>query len=848
MKEQIDKMKDLLGSDNNDNDKYCVDVAKLMDRDDYADLNLIPFHEMTPAIEKWETYQKEKYPRDELKKHKGNVGVICGSISNNLVVLSFQWRENKEESLKDALEKIREIKPDLRTTYAEKNDSKKFFNLFYYVNDCSFNTAKKWISIKDDFTSILSSFKVYGDGDPCRLTESINKLEIHSISNEDLMNIISIFGNINEKQEDISIIVKESEDTKYEVISDIRGLILRKTTVKFSEAKGDYYTKPFNTTIINEPFKLIAIYCDQNQERFYEIRIGEEIICFDKKDLLDYIENKRNCAFVSGKVLKECVSAILFEYEKKYKLKPKEIFPTLGVFLDENDNLIVVTSDNNKTKIYGVNAYQKRTIEKCKKRGFDKNGDMIKAFYDLMHYNTYPENIRLVSFGHTLIVNFFNVLRNDIDVFFYHHWITPNKSVGKTALWKMVYAELFGIELKSNDDIDSIARFSENCTDTTSCMPIDDIDKIDEKVLTQMKVAGTTLKAKERMTKDQKTNIQETYRAFSGTANSDKFLAGDENEAFRGRCMLSTEYTIIESFELLKELELIKDKIKEGKVFGYYLLNKALKFVNKQIPDTTISSHQKLKQIIRNNKEKLRVYFEKRVLLDDPRRLTIYALLYTGWEMWNFAFQEANLKESVLLKDILNFKENDKLLHLIETYEKTGLEITLDDMRNVLEFYDREKDTKDIIKYENKEGKKIVSTIFINAYDKWAKIHGYSVLEKLPVLGNMLSKIMKEKIVPMAIRGRPVESGDSVPCKEPIRGLIFDEKKLYEKIGKKTAYNSIKERLIEIKEDNNGEPLYLDGVKQILKTEFDIDVIEYVLNEMTEKKFVSIEENKIILN
>lgn len=636
-----------------------------------------------------------------------------------------------------------------------------------------------------------------------------------------------------EEKEEISAVVKESEDTVYEVICTKEKLIYRRTKTFYNQQTNKINTKILDTTIIDEPFRLKDIFINPNRERFYEVQIGEELDCYNKRDLLNFIENERNYGFVVGRQLKECVSVILREFEKTNRLEPKEMYFTLGVFTDKNDDLIVVHPDNKDVKIYGVNDYQKRTIERVKRKGLDMDGMLLNECFQLLHYPTFPENVRLTTLGHSLIANFFNVLRDDIDVFPSHFYLTPLKSVGKTALFELIYNDLYGTELKTNDDVDSPARFSENCTDTTTCMFIDDIDKLNPKVLNQIKTAGTTLKTKERMTKDQKIIIQETYRAFSGTGNSDEFISGDQNEALRGRCLISRDFTIVNDFKELKKLEDIKEIIKSNRIVGYFLLGKSIEYVNKTIDIDNISSHDKLIQLIRQNKEKLRKYFELKTIFDDPRRLTIYALLYTSWQMWNFVFQEAEM-HSDLLEEILSYEKNNKLLEYIQKHEESVLQMNIDDVLNILEYYEGVKGNNGIIRYENINEVKVLDTQFVNYYDKWAKIHGYEPLKKLTKLGEMLSKVLKKDMNPKkSIRARQIGTLPNTPYKKIIYGIIFNERELYVKLGLKMEYNEeMYNEILEVFEDNNTNNLIVNDLIEVLNLNYEGKEIKKNINLM----------------
>ena len=648
---------------------------------------------------------------------------------------------------------------------------------------------------------------------------------------------------------EISAIVKESEDTVYEVVSTKEQLLYRRTKTFYNHEIDKLDTKTLNTIIIDEPFHLKDIFINPNRERFYEVQIGEELECHNKRDLLDLIENESCYGAVLGRQLKECVSVIMRKFEKVNKLEPKEMYFTLGVFTDKNDDLIVVHPDNENIKIYGVNAYQKRTIERVKRKGLDMGGMLLKEYFQLLHYPTFPENVRLTTFGHSLIANFFNVLREDIDIFPSHFYITPVKSVGKTALFKLVYADLFGIELKSNDDMDSPARLSENCTDTTTCLPMDDVDKLGPKVLNQIKTAATTLKAKERMTKDQKTIIQETYRAFSGTGNSDEFISGEQNEALRGRCLISRDFIIVNNFKELKKLDDIKEIIKSNRIMGYFLLTKSIEYINKVIDIDNISSHDKLIQLIRQNKENLRKYFESKNIFDDPRRLTIYALLYTSWQMWDFIFQEADL-HSNLLEEIFTYEKNNKLLEYIQKHEESVLQMNIDDVLNMLEYYEGIKDNNGIIRYENINEVKVLDTQFVNYYDKWAKIHGYEPLKKLTKLGEMLSKVLKKDMKPKnSIRARQIGTLPNTPYKKIIYGIIFDERELYVKLGLKMEYDEeMYDEILKIFEDNNTNNLIVNNLIEVLNLNYEGKEIKKNINLMIlNGKFTKILDGETVI-
>jgi hypothetical protein len=77
-------------------------------------LSVIPlvYGDKKPAIE-WKEYQGRKATEDEVRRwfsRPHNIGIVCGSVSNNLIVIDF----DSEEKFKEFYEKIDKLYPDLR--------------------------------------------------------------------------------------------------------------------------------------------------------------------------------------------------------------------------------------------------------------------------------------------------------------------------------------------------------------------------------------------------------------------------------------------------------------------------------------------------------------------------------------------------------------------------------------------------------------------------------------------------------------------------------------------------------------------------------------------------------------
>lgn len=77
-------------------------------------LSVVPliYGDKKPAI-KWEEYQSRRPTEDEVKKwfsRLSNIGIVCGSVSNNLIVIDF----DSEEKFKEFYENLDKAYPDLR--------------------------------------------------------------------------------------------------------------------------------------------------------------------------------------------------------------------------------------------------------------------------------------------------------------------------------------------------------------------------------------------------------------------------------------------------------------------------------------------------------------------------------------------------------------------------------------------------------------------------------------------------------------------------------------------------------------------------------------------------------------
>ena len=675
-----------------------------------------------------------------------------------------------------------------------------------------------------------------------------------------------------EKEEEaplLSIIVAEKpRGGIYKLLSTEEGIIYRQIKKYRIKNTDDFYEIPFDQPILDVPFNLNELYLTQNAQRFYDVKIGNEDVCLSKSELLDFIENERNYAYVSGKDLKNYMSIILRGYEKKYKLNPTAMYPTIGIFLKKNGEFEITYPGISDIKLYGENDYQKRIIGFCEKRGIDSSGELTIPFYEIIHNNTLPLSVRLITSGYTAIEPFFYALKDYLDIFPNLFWVAP-QGTGKSTFFELMGNKCYGTEMKNADDVNSEARLTKIPTSHTTPLLIDDMEKLGNIQMSFIKSISTRKKGRERMTSKQGVIIEEVYASFMGTANKDEFIQGGENMAFRVRALILRDFKKIEMGKDKKFKENIR-KINQGPIFGYYLLNNALEFI-KEIDDSIEDSpYEKLTSFIENIKTRLIDCFLEKFGEDyiDPRRITIYSLLLTGLYFWRYLFNKHELNVDVLSK-IIAFEENDMFLQFIMELEGIEQLFSLQDFERIIDFYENPK--YDFKKYYNNEEDEeiVIGTDFIHAYDKWARERGYDILEHLSIIADMESRILMEKINTGS--RRVIDQNSLTPYEKPIWGVAFhlndirkkmkieEENTKTDNMGSKKEItieklmipeekkieeeNAIIKRIEEIFEANKFKALEEKSIRQTLKLEFREELIERAFDFLWDKEIFIPDKN-----
>ena len=590
--------------------------------------------------------------------------------------------------------------------------------------------------------------------------------------------------------------------------------------------------KLMHEKILDVPLILQKVFRGENS-LFYRVKLGTKVITKPKADICLYIEEDTNLAFQTGLILKNAINNIMREYRKKRNMPILQMFYTVGVFIDENRELIVSDPFDDKISVSGNNDMQDDVIDMIKAKGIDKKGELLECFYKILHVQTMREDVRLGVFGYASINPFLFAIKDAIDVF-PNLFIIGIAGSGKTTFLELMMNIMYGTKLKSPDSIDSTARLTKYSTESTFPLNIDDIDILDPKLMNYIKTNSTRKTTRDRMTKDQRKNSEQTYTCYTGSANKKEFLLGNKNEAFRKRCLVFEIMKKIDMKDETREFEEQREIIKKGKVFGFYLLKKTVEFIDKS-NEKDISVYFKLVAMLNTTKRELKnCFLDNDVPLTDIRRLTIYALVWIGWRIWQHVFNERGLK-SELLDSVLDLKSG-RFLAFVNNLENVERSIGLEVFDNILAFYEEKNDEfKNLIpdaralsrtNGESEYPVVVLNARFINAYDEWARRRGYDTLGSIVKMGELQSELLNREIKPKSIRYTDI-SNSHAKCNK--YSILF-------------YYKEIKEMRRSLSSTDD------DVIEEELEGDFDIDEIlagkpENLANETIE----SLEKTKIIL-
>jgi hypothetical protein len=634
-----------------------------------------------------------------------------------------------------------------------------------------------------------------------------------------------------------------------------------------------FFTYPFGKGNISQkkvlacPINLLNVYEGEN-DIFYEVKLNGCVVCKTKNSLLEFMEEKN--LVIEQNLLRSAISNIIRKSMEEYHLRPKPMYNTIGVFFSKLDgDLLIVYDDDGNKRIIGENDLQLALMDRIKEKELDKKGNLTGLYYQIIHLPALPENVRISVLGFTAIHPFFFIFSDHVDLLPLLFLIGKH-GAGKTKTLKIFLNHMFGTEIKKADDIRSDARFSKFLTEMGFCTLIDDFDKLPDNHLGFVKTYASQRGKRYRMKKNQEFIIEQLYASIAGTANEKEFLTRQGDEAFRLRCIIHELNVNINANVSRQEQHkfrlMEKELITSNLIYGYYLLTKAIEFIEDSI-EGELSTFEKLLKLFDKTYEKIAdIIEEKNVELIDIRRITIYTLLYLGLQIWKYVFESKNLK-SGMIENHLNLNTG-YLTRYIQDLEFAEKNLSLEIFDSILEFF-----RQNYEKYAGKktaEGDFIVQTRFITEYDKWARPRNYDTLKTLTKLAELQSKLLNKDIKPTTqyffdehnekhkeygcklfyheIRKLRGELIKSIPEKKEEDLEEIDVDNLFENEKSEKAESFII-RFKEIYDDSKKKELGITDLIQVLQMDdYSKEFILEMFELLKKNGEISIKEDKISLN
>ncbi|MGQ4874581.1 MAG: hypothetical protein ACP6IY_10985 [Promethearchaeia archaeon] len=658
--------------------------------------------------------------------------------------------------------------------------------------------------------------------------------EIDENRNSSKFRIYIIDIKVLKKFEAISVKLWDNHLGKAKLHNTIDGLFLYTHT-----KKGAIYEK----RILSVPINLINIFKGQN-ELFYKIELDGECVIYTKSGLIDYIDNETTYSYVSSSDLKRYITAILDEYRTKKRIIPGHMFPTIGVF-DINENrqkiLKVVHPFRDDISVFGENSVQVKLIENIKERGIDEKGELAEIYHKIINMEVMEEWKRITILGMSGIMPYCYAIRAKLDIF-PNLFIIGVPESGKSTILKIFMNEMYGTKMKDPDNIKSMSRLTLYATETTTPINFDDIDDMPDEAIAFIKSNSTEKGTRDRNTKTQQMKSEQYYPCFCGTANEKHWIKGKKNSAFRSRCFI---IEIPKRFNLIKyrkEFEKLYSKIKNNKLFGFYFLEKGLEFIENNIEGKT--NYEKFINLLKKNEDIILDFLDKNKIDIGARRATMYILLYTGLQLWNYIFKIKGLDNSIIAKYLsIN---NGYFAEIINNLEITNKKIMLEDIEGILAYWEElYGDNYNSTPLKDKNGNYIVDRTFITKYDAFARMRGYTTLKTLNALAELQNEILSKQIKPKSIRVK-IGYDEKIIWGIPfyyneLMDLFRDKKEKSEKLdnilfsSKELDYDKVFNKIKELIDENKGRPLEKSTLIQIIDIEFDNlnrENIEEIINRM----------------
>jgi hypothetical protein len=550
------------------------------------------------------------------------------------------------------------------------------------------------------------------------------------------------------------------------------------------------YSKRFSYS----PLEVLQTLETDEGENLFNIRMGKDEF-FGNFDTIIESLRKNPTMLETGDEVKNCVHNIMNFMIKEQQLKPKKAYTVTGIHLDENKNLILVVppqykiiprngkSENalkqiNMAKYFTGEATEEETVRKL----------VVKLYYDLFDYKGQAFEIRTGVGGFSAIGNFLKVLSKDrsIDVFPLTGMVGVG-GAGKTQYMRLYTESFNGIELVNGSDLKNSSRLRDYLGMTTLVFLVDDIQKMDGEVVSDLKSALTSFKNFGYKERNQHWVNVPVTGSFFFSSNNMAWL--NDDLAFRdGRVILYRTFARIEDQDATNEFERIRNGINAHPLIGFYFLRFCLKYLKETRESLGDGSKVDsdfeclLYLVERNRKYVKEVYSNNKIRSTDTRRFTINAMILTGLQFWKAFFLSEIGKIPDLLTKILDPFQPD-FANFLKNSESQGWESRLEEIMQIRTFIQLQYKDQQCAKTTDRQIFRIgdesifyLTTGFLAKYNEWAKRCEFPTYETQPLLCDMLNKVANPPILPKPKTFAIWDEGNELTVQD--RVVMFDVEKL----------------------------------------------------------------------
>ncbi|HDI74977.1 MAG TPA: DNA primase [Thermoprotei archaeon] len=189
-------------------------------------LSVIPlrYRDKVPTIE-WKKYQVEKPTEDEVREwfsKRRNIGIVCGSISNNLIVVDFDNRETYRRWVANLPETLR-----LPLQWTWVVETGKGYHVYFYAPEVvrTKPRLKEGIDIKAEGGYVVAPPSIHPSGKQYKFIQGPPLHDIYLLTKEEWRLLKKSLGWVEEEEREVEVSEESEKVLSEEQVLEIVGLL-----------------------------------------------------------------------------------------------------------------------------------------------------------------------------------------------------------------------------------------------------------------------------------------------------------------------------------------------------------------------------------------------------------------------------------------------------------------------------------------------------------------------------------------------------------------------------------------------------------------------------------------------